>query len=560
MKKKKFIFIAIVSLIGIGFLFTQCSKEERIPQQDVPQQEQMMVQMEPNPTPGEIEIPKATAELKQYEFKPYFKNGDPTSSLLPATFSATLAEGESVDEIKEGYIMGAPPLGDVMFCMDLTGSMGGELNNAKVNSVNIMNAVGAVISNTQFGVMSHMDYVGDFASCDYFSTYGEADWGDYPYSLDQAITDNPTLVTAALNGLVLGSGYDGPENYTRPLFESYSDANVAWRTGAKKIMVAWLDHIPHDCNVYAAIGGTRSTGKDPGRDEVVGTADDLAILDVLNEMNNNNITLIVLNSGGSYYQTLWEAFTAITGGTAVQINSDGSIPGGTDIGQYIADLILDEVSTIDDITLEVCTPGFEGWLTYVEPFDPSSYMFDPEFPAAWTDEADITITVPVGTAEGDYFFDICLIGDGAEYGRQEVTITVQNVIEVPFDVYPTSCPNPINRNGGGVIPMAILGTADFDVTQIDVGTIMVLGVAPTMWALEDVATPYYPFIGKILDNMSCNTYEGDGLEDLTLKFDKADLAAMLAGYSVGDVVALTITGQLIDGTDFIGEDIIWIIK
>jgi hypothetical protein len=59
--------------------------------------------------------------------------------------------------------------------------------------------------------------------------------------------------------------------------------------------------------------------------------------------------------------------------------------------------------------------------------------------------------------------------------------------------------------------------------------------------------------------MSCNTYESDGYTDLTLKFSNVEIAALLAGYERGDVVVLTITGMLLDGTDFIGEDIIWIV-
>ena len=98
----------------------------------------------------------------------------------------TLKAGESVLESKKAVSTGAPSKGDIMFVLDLTGSMGGELNNPTANSVNIMNQIRAVIPDTEFGVMSHMDYPGFFSGCGYSATYGSA--GDYPYSLDQALT------------------------------------------------------------------------------------------------------------------------------------------------------------------------------------------------------------------------------------------------------------------------------------------------------------------------------------------------------------------------------------
>lgn len=553
MKKSKTTYIALMFFAVIGFVFIQCTKEKELPKQEVTQQERIPVQAELNPTPKQIgEIPAATVKLKTFESTAYIKSGESTSSLTPTELIATLAAEESIDETKTGYIEGAPPKGDLMFCVDLTGSMGGELANAKVNSINIMNAVRGVIPDTYFGVMSHMDYVGNYTGCGYSNTYGDASSGDYPYSLDQPMTQTCTNVATSMNGLALGYGWDGPENYSRPFYESYSDASIGWRTCTKKIVLAWLDYVPHDCAYDNIIGGTATSGPDPGRDGVVGGGDDLAILDVLQGMSDNNITLIVLYSGSGDLP-LWQAYTALTGGTAVQINTDGTIPGDEDIAEFIANLILDEISHIDEITLEVCTPGFEPWLTEV---NPAFYTAD----VPWTGDFEITITVPAGTMDGLYEFEICLMGDGVKYACQDVSITVQNAIEVPFDIHPTSCPNPINRKGNGKLPAAILGLADFDASQIDPTTVNINGVYPIKWNIEDVATPYYPFIGKELYNMSCNTDGPDGYLDLTLKFNNQEIASLLAGYMKGDIVRLELTGELYDGTAIIGEDIIVIVK
>ena len=131
--------------------------------------------------------------------------------------------------------------------------------------------------------------------------------------------------------------------------------------------------------------------------------------------------------------------------------------------------------------------------------------------------------------------------------------------EVAVDIKPKSCPNPLNVKSKGVLPVAILGTADFDVTEIDPATLMLQGVSPLRWTLEDVATPYAPFIGKE-DFMDCNTLGPDGYLDLTLKFDAQEIVAALGSVSDGDVIIIPLTGELLGGTPIEGEDVIIIIK
>jgi hypothetical protein len=135
-------------------------------------------------------------------------------------------------------------------------------------------------------------------------------------------------------------------------------------------------------------------------------------------------------------------------------------------------------------------------------------------------------------------------------------------IEVPVDIHPTSCRNPFNVGHGGVTPVAILGTADFDVTQVDPASIVLEEVAPLRWALEDVATPFEPFIGKV-DPFDCTTDGPDGFMDLTLKFNSKELVAAIGEVADGDVLVLSLTGNLMEefgGTPIIGEDVIVILK
>ena len=43
--------------------------------------------------------------------------------------------------------------------------------------------------------------------------------------------------------------------------------------------------------------------------------------------------------------------------------------------------------------------------------------------------------------------------------------------DVEIDIKPGSDPNSINPNSNGVIPMLLVGTDDFDVTDVDVDTL-----------------------------------------------------------------------------------------
>jgi hypothetical protein len=136
------------------------------------------------------------------------------------------------------------------------------------------------------------------------------------------------------------------------------------------------------------------------------------------------------------------------------------------------------------------------------------------------------------------------------------------VIPVPVDIKPTSCPNPLNVNSNGVLPVAILGTEDFDVTQIDPASVALEGVSPLRWSEEDVATPYEPFIGKE-DCMDCSEERSDGFKDLTLKFDMQAIVEAIGEVDHGQCLVLTLTGNLkeeFDGTDIMGEDVVRIIK
>jgi hypothetical protein len=118
-------------------------------------------------------------------------------------------------------------------------------------------------------------------------------------------------------------------------------------------------------------------------------------------------------------------------------------------------------------------------------------------------------------------------------------------IDLSLDIKPTSCPNPINPVSRGVVPVAILGGVVTDVLDIDVTSLLLEGVAPIRSEFMDVATP----VGDG-EQCECTTDGPDGIMDLTLKFKTQELVAALGPIQRDDVLVLTITGVLLDGTPF----------
>ena len=137
-------------------------------------------------------------------------------------------------------------------------------------------------------------------------------------------------------------------------------------------------------------------------------------------------------------------------------------------------------------------------------------------------------------------------------------------IALSVDIKPGSCPNAVNRKSKGVLPVAILGTPDFDATFIDPESIVLwrdgsgcCGVTPVRWGYEDVATSFTDELCQ------CHDLNGDGYTDMTLKFDTRELAETLQLDEVaGETIPLALTGKLKTewGNNPIkGKDCIWIV-
>ncbi len=115
---------------------------------------------------------------------------------------------------------------------------------------------------------------------------------------------------------------------------------------------------------------------------------------------------------------------------------------------------------------------------------------------------------------------------------------------VQIDIKPGSYPNCFNINGHGVIPVAILGRTDFDVTTIDTDTLIFAGLVVRVRGNKGPLCHAEDVSGDFTNPEGAP----DGVLDLVCQFE--DDASM---WDPGDGEA-GLTGKLLDGTPIEGID------
>jgi hypothetical protein len=138
-----------------------------------------------------------------------------------------------------------------------------------------------------------------------------------------------------------------------------------------------------------------------------------------------------------------------------------------------------------------------------------------------------------------------------------------------LDIKPGSCPNSFNRTSQGVLPVALLGTDTFDVTDVDIDSLLLSradGVGGSVAPHEGPPGPHTVVddVASVFEGEPCECTEdgADGYDDLAIKFKSRDVADELDldDFERGDTVELTLSGTLIDGTAFEADDCIRIVK
>ena len=162
------------------------------------------------------------------------------------------------------------------------------------------------------------------------------------------------------------------------------------------------------------------------------------------------------------------------------------------------------------------------------------------------EEIPDSTNVPYGAADESY---ACLSCHDVETSSGKTIILVENdcrvchqptsVETIVVDIRPGNARNPINPKSKGVLPVAILGSKDFDVTEIDVSSLLLEGtVAPLRWNLRKGT---------------------DGYRDLALKFSNQAVCNALGDMQGGQTYDVKIIGMLKDGTKVAGIDSVYVV-
>ncbi|KAL0238295.1 hypothetical protein GEMRC1_012768 [Eukaryota sp. GEM-RC1] len=155
-------------------------------------------------------------------------------------------------------------------------------------------------------------------------------------------------------------------------------------------------------------------------------------------------------------------------------------------------------------------------------------------------------------------------------------------LRVFFDIRPGVCPNRLSCKNlwlGGVVSASILGTKKFDVEDIDTSSLKLwirdgphvpgkfddilysedFTFCTTPWKVypvtSSVASPYYHPQDELYASAAdqCSDEEADEFEDLTFNFLRSKICKCI---KTNSLIVFKITGQLHDGTEFEGIDIL----
>jgi glucose/arabinose dehydrogenase len=148
----------------------------------------------------------------------------------------------------------------------------------------------------------------------------------------------------------------------------------------------------------------------------------------------------------------------------------------------------------------------------------------------------------------------------APFGDTGVVQRIVTLKDPSLIIKQGACPAPINPNGNGLAPMVLTGTEDFDVAEIQLGTLLLSraddednSVAPLAnhTRFKDLN---HPFLGD--GPCSCNADQSaDGITDLSLKFSVNEMVNQL-GLTPGESIVLSLRGELADGSAFTASDCI----
>ena len=343
----------------------------------------------------------------------------------PKPFEAIMCPGDTETFELTAVLTDDPPVLDVVLALDNTGSMSATITEMKYRAIELMESISETHDDVQFAVVSSRDYP--------FTPYGGT--GDWAFRVNQKMTSDSAAISEAIRSMAVGGGGDGPESYSRVLYEAaHPDNLMGWRDGSRKELVIFGDQYPHDDDLCEGsppappgcpwVTGRPPTYLDPGRDGDMGSSepeDDIDFQPALLDLDETDITLlfVVANATDPLNPVVlnwdyWAKLTGPGGRATIPLSSEPSLV------EIITEHIEDITNSIDTVEVRA-RHGLGDWLVGTEP--PSFRTVDV---ADGVQELkfDVTLSPPAGASPGLHSIDFEVNGDGVAWSIRSARITM----------------------------------------------------------------------------------------------------------------------------------------
>ncbi len=217
---------------------------------------------------------------------------------------------------------------DVQFLQDLTGSFADDITTVRGLVPQIVSALQAVQTNSEFGVSTFRDKpIGAFGGV-----------GDWVYQMPLSLTTASGTLTSAYASMIANNGADGPEAQIEALMQlALHSSDVGFRPDSAHFVVLFTDAPFHNAGDGASAGITTPNNgdaiMDAGPSGIAGTGEDYPLIQqVQSALAAANIIPIFAVAGG-YESTYQGLVTSLGRGTVVTLTADssnvvGAITGG----------------------------------------------------------------------------------------------------------------------------------------------------------------------------------------------------------------------------------------
>ncbi len=318
---------------------------------------------------------------------------NPQATFTPDTFSVKLCgDNCHTQRIKITLPpLPTPPMAgvDLVLLLDVTGSMESVLHTAQNSAEQVVTDLRDLNPDLRFALAIYADY-----------PMYDGSAGDEPFRLVAPFTTDLPTFRDQINQATLQDGGDFAESGWRALSEL---TELDWRPDAAHVIIVFTDATAHD--------------PDPGRDEQMGTDDDLASNEVTRILKNKEIIVFGVDaSGSSDSREFLNPLASATGGSYETLRSADEIPQTiiSLVGQVIHEQEINLTPLLDAQLVDT-----SGWAQ----FDPTSFEYPREGGEV---EVEITICpyyVPQAVLpDGIHDLSFKLVGGESEYGTLSATL------------------------------------------------------------------------------------------------------------------------------------------